>query len=361
MISVARELLYRQEYGQDDANYEGSTLSELQEALFDHPYCDPWPGVGKFRWPTYQVTLGTFLRGINSPESRFGFLSAARRIIDSKADLRWGQDGLGYRRLLHPNGICLFGKWIIDQETEYTGYFAPNSEGVLVARYSTCCTNSKNDKARSLSLVGKLFPTKSVDDPRRMIPANFITQEDLGGSFSRSIKDVELRNAPDTTFYRRGWGAPILLLTGLTFLIADREPAFRQLYEIAELDKPGHEETRSPRFMRLTVANLPNPIDANPLDFRDEIMAQIYDANNVTPQRVLSMEIEVTDQGKTYGPLPLQRRTFKQWRRIGRIEFTAAAASYNGDFVAHFHHPAWRIDERRADTAIRQERQRTKF
>ncbi len=32
------------------------------------------------------------------------------------------------------------------------------------------------------------------------------------------------------------------------------------------------------------------------------------------------------------------------WEGIGEIEFTQAAASYNGDFVIHFHHPKWRDD-----------------
>ena len=38
---------------------------------------------------------------------------AAQRAIDSSADLRWGIDGRGFRRLLHPNGICLTGMWKI--------------------------------------------------------------------------------------------------------------------------------------------------------------------------------------------------------------------------------------------------------
>jgi hypothetical protein len=42
------------------------------------------------------------------------------------------------------------------------------------------------------------------------------------------INDAEVRNAPDTRAWRRGWGAPILLLTSLVFLILDQEPATRQ-------------------------------------------------------------------------------------------------------------------------------------
>jgi hypothetical protein len=32
------------------------------------------------------------------------------------------------------------------------------------------------------------------------------------------------------------------------------------------------------------------------------------------------------------------------WNEIGEIEFAEAVASYNGDFVIHFHHPVWRDD-----------------
>src|SRR5262249_37664086 len=78
------------------------------------------------------------------------------------------------------------------------------------------------------------------------------------------------------------------------------------------------------------------------LDFRDEIMAQIYDPGDPAPKRTLTFHIEVTDEGSTRGPDFLQRRSFANWRRIGRLGFDNAVASYNGDFVIHFNHPTWR-------------------
>ena len=36
--------------------------------------------------------------------------------------------------------------------------------------------------------------------------------------------------------------------------------------------------------------------------------------------------------------------TGQHWTPIGQIVFDDAAASYNGDFVIHFHHPVWRKD-----------------
>src|SRR3954463_11447125 len=68
---------------------------------------------------------------------------AAERTVDSQADLRWGPDRKGFRHLLHPNGVCLTGEWRITAPTEYSGYFATGSSALVVARYSTCCTETR--------------------------------------------------------------------------------------------------------------------------------------------------------------------------------------------------------------------------
>src|SRR5262249_4102591 len=81
------------------------------------------------------------------------------------------------------------------------------------------------------------------------------------------------------------------------------------------------------------------------LDFRDEILQHIFNAGDPTPRRQLNFDIEITDEGQTHGTAALQWRTFSGWRRIGKLSFDNAVASYNGDFVLHYHHPTWR-DER---------------
>jgi hypothetical protein len=322
----------------------GSRFAEVRAALLANAYYLTWGGPGEPPLPVYEVTLGRVLRGVFSPGKRWAFLQAARRTLESRADLRWGPDGRGFRRLLHPNGICLTGTWEIDEApagTAYTGYFRPGSRALIVGRYSTCCTETRSGHYRSLSLVGKLFPTTDRDDPRPYRTANFITQEDLGGARSRRINDAELRNAPNTTPWRRGRALPVLLVTALAFRLVDKQIANRQLYPIAELGHPENEPTKSPEFMRLVVDPSPEPIEGEQLDFRDEILARIYDKGETEPKRVLTFHIEVSDEGRTRGVL-IQRRLIKNWRRIGRINFVEAVASYNGDFVLHFHHPPWR-------------------
>jgi hypothetical protein len=146
---------------------------------------------------------------------------------------------------------------------------------------------------------------------------------------------------------------PVLLVTGAVFQGVDKEPSQRQLYQIAELGKPQGEATRAPEFMRLLVAPEHPRIEGEALDFRDEIMAQIFDNGDPKPKRTLAFNIEVTDEGTTRGLPFFQRRTFKNWRRIGRMVCDNAVASYNGDFVIHFSHPSWRNDRNEPSTVAR--------
>lgn len=337
---------------EEDRAYHGSRFAEVRDAIFANPYQGLWGSEGQLL-PVYKVSLSSFLRGILPLGKQYLFRQAVERTVDSHADLRWGADGKGFRRLLHPNGVCLTGRWEITEETEYSGYFREGSQALLVGRYSTCCTETRRGHTRSLSLVGKLFPTTDANHAEPLRTASFFTQQDIGGDYSNFINDAELRSAPDVTAWRRGGGVPILLITGLVFQRADKEPGQRQLYQIAELGKPENEPTRSPKFMRLLVADKQPKIEGDGLDFRDEVMAQIFDPGDATPKRTLTFNIEVTDEGSMRGPGVFQRVTFKNWRRIGRLVFDNAVISYNGDFVIHFNHPTWRADRNDPATATR--------
>jgi hypothetical protein len=132
----------------------------------------------------------------------------------------------------------------------------------------------------------------------------------------------------------------------------DRQPTVRQLYEIAELGKPGDEPTRTPKYMRLKTAEAHPRSDYS--DFRDEIMAFIYDKGDPNPKRKLVFNIDVTDEASESGPDFFKTRTFSNWNRVGILTFTAAVASVNGDRVIHFHHPTWRSDPNDPSTATRQ-------
>ena len=336
----------------EDRSYRGVCFAEVRKAIFANPYHAVWGGEGQ-RLPVYQASLSSLLRGILPLGKQYLFRQAVERAVDSHADLRWGAEGKGFRRLLHPNGVCLTGRWEITEATEYSGYFRQGSEALLVGRYSTCCTESRRGHTRSLALAGKLFPTTDENHTEPLRTASFFTQQDIGGENTAYINDAELRNAPDVHGWRRGGGVPILLITGIVFQRVDKEPAQRQLYQIAELGKPANEPTRSPKYMRLLVATEQPRIAGNALDFRDEVMAQIFDRGDAAPKRTLTFNIEVTDGGSAHGPGLSQHITFSNWRRIGRLTFDNAVVSYNGDFVIHFNHPTWRSDLNDPSTATR--------
>jgi hypothetical protein len=343
----------------EDRGYKGSRFSDVRDAVFENPYQEVWGADEQVNLPVYKVTLGSFLRGILPFGKQYLFRQAVQRAVDSHADLRWGDDRKGFRRLLHPNGTSLTGLWEITEETGYSGYFRKGSNALTIARYSTCCTETRRGRTRSLSMVGKLFPTTDPGDTRLFQTANFITQQDLGGDHTHYINDAEIRNAPDVRSWRRGLGMPILLITGAVFGRVDKEPTIRQLYQIAELGKPENEPTRCPEFMRLRVAPEQPRIEGEGMDFRDEIMAQIFDKGDATPKRTLTFLIEVTDEGSLHGTPVFQRRTFDNWRLIGKLTFGNAVVSYNSDFVLHFNHPTWRRDKNDPSTGTRANERKT--
>ena len=111
------------------------------------------------------------------------------------------------------------------------------------------------------------------------------------------------------------------------FRRVDQEPTIRQVYPIAQLGKPASEPTRAPAFMQLLVAPGHPVIPGDHLDYRDEIMAQIFDRGDPVPKRTLTFTINVTDEGKTHGTPFRVRRTFGNWRQIGQLVFDNAVAS----------------------------------
>ena len=133
----------------------------------------------------------------------------------------------------------------------------------------------------------------------------------------------------------------------------DQEPTIRQLYPIAELGKRAGDPTRAPAFMQLLVAPGQPVIAGDDLDYRDEVMAHIFDRGDPAPKRRLTFNINVTDDGKTTGSPFRVRRSFRNWQQIGTMVFDNAVISYNGDGVIHFTHPTWRQDRNDASTATR--------
>ncbi len=142
-------------------------------------------------------------------------------------------------------------------------------------------------------------------------------------------------------------------MAGIVFTITDKIANQRQLYEIAELGKPPREPTNSPAYMRLLMTSDTPKVEGDNLDIRDEVLGQMFDKGDPAPKRKLSFHIEVTDDGTEFTLLGFTKRTLKNWRRVGLLSFDNAVASFNGDHVVHFHHPAWRDDRNDPSTVKR--------
>jgi len=340
-------------FNDEDRRYAGSRYRDVVDALFANSYQAVWGRPGEPPLPQLEQTIATVFGGLLRGARPKRFENASARTVDSAADLRWGADGKGFARLLHPNGVCLTGRWEITEDSPYSGYFARGRSALVVGRYSSGAGGTKRGNIRSLALVGKLFPTLDPEHATPLRTANFITQEDIGGARSRSINEAELRNAPDVTVFRRGPAGALLIKVATVFRRVDQEPTVRQLYQIAELGKPASEPTRAPAYMRLRVADGQPVIPGDDLDVRDEVMAQIFDAGDPAPKRTLTFTIDVTDDGHRRGTPFRLRRTFTNWRTVGRIVFDNAVISHNGDAVIHFTHPTWRKDRNDPATATR--------
>ena len=338
----------------EDLEYRGSRFREVKAAVFANPYQKVWGAPGEPAFPNFRVTNRSVYAGSLPGGRPPQFRLASIRALDSAADLRWGEDRRGFRRLVRPNGVCVTGTWEVTGDNPHSGYFKKGSRGLVVARISTGVSRTLRGARRSFGLVLKLYPTVDEDHPEPLRTANVILADDLGGSTAPHLTGVELTNAPHVTGLNRGNEIPILLKEGLVFALIDRTPAVRQVYPIAELGKAPGETTRAPEFLRLKASPGQPAIDE--ADVRDEVLAHIFDKGNPTPRRTLSFDISVSDRGKRSGLAALprgQRQTVLDWQTIGEVRFTDGVASYNGDFVIHFRHPGWRKDRNDPDSAVR--------
>ena len=341
-----------QEVTEEDRTYHGSRFRDVKEAIFANPYQKVWGAPGQPALPEYRVTNRSVYSGSLPGGRPPQFKLASIRTIDSVADLRWGEDGRGFRRFVRPHGVCVTGTWEITEDNPYSGYFRKGSRGLVIARISLAVTWTLAGRRNSYGLVFKLYPTLDENHEEPLRPANIFLADDLGGATPSPLTTVELTNAPHVTGWNRGTQLPVLLLEGLVFTLIDASPSIRQVYTIAELGKAPDEPTRAPAFLRLK-ASPGQPVIAED-DVRHEVLAHIFDRGNPEPQRALSFDVAVSDAGKRLNLGLFQKQTVKDWRTIGKVTFNNGVASYNGDFVIHFHHPGWRKDKNDPSSALRQ-------
>jgi len=353
-IPAPTEIFGEQGVTAEDLEYRGSRFSETKAAIFANPYQKVWGGPGEPALPRYKVTNRSVWSGSLPGGRPPRFKLASIRSLDSPADLRWGEDGRGFRRLVRPHAVCVTGRWEVTAESPYTGYFRQGSRGLVIARISAGVYRGLRGIRRSFGMALKLYPTADEHHDRPLRTANAILADDLGGGTGRHVTEVELTNAPQVTGLNRGPEIPVLLEEALVFALVDRAPTMRQVYPIAELGKAPDEPTKAPEFMRLRAAPGTPAIDEE--DVRDQVLAHLFDRGDPTPRRTLAFDLSVSDRGKRSGLALLprgQRRTITDWKPLGTVRFDDGVASYNGDFVVHFQHPGWRKDRNDPETAVR--------
>jgi hypothetical protein len=340
-----------QEMTAEDRSYRGSTYAEVRKALYANPYRGGTSGQEPGPLPMFKSTIRNVFRGVLFGEDKFWQASA--RVLDSRADLRWGPDGKGWRRIIAPNGICVLGTWEITEDNPYTGYFAKGSKGLTIGRFSNDGNETRRGQRRSISLGMKIYPTTDAGHTEPLIPASVIVQEDLGGMWTDYMNDAELVNVPSVHVYRRGIYLLIMLRAAVTFARLDKVTDSRQAYQVAELGKPADVPTNAPEHMLLKMAPGQRRIEGRALDFRDEIYAHIFNRDDTHPTGAMEFDISVSSYGRKKGIDGISRITVDDWQRIGRLRFTEAVASYNGDHVIQFHHPGWRHDRNDPGSAVR--------
>lgn len=336
----------------EDAAYAGSHFREVRDALFANPYQKVWGGPGEPALPVYRVTTRSAWAGSLPFGRPPQFRLASIRTLDSAVDLRWGEDGRGFRRLVRPHGVCVTGVWEIAADNPYSGYFRNGSRGLVIARISAGLSMALRGLRRSYGMALKLYPTVDESHEDLLRPANVFLADDLGGTPASRLTGVSLTNAPNVTGWNRGNEIPVLLKEGMVFELVDRKASMRQVYPIAELGKPPGEPTRAPQFLRLQAS--PGQPTVEEDDIRNEVLGHLFDKGNPAPQRQLYFDISVSDFGKRSGFGLFQRQAVMNWQTIGQLTLSNGVASYNGDFVIHFRHPAWRKDRNDPGTAVRE-------
>jgi hypothetical protein len=340
-----------QETTAEDRSYRGSRYAEVREALYANPYRGGASGQEPGPLPMFKSTIRNAWRGVLFGENKFRQASA--RVLDSRADLRWGPDGKGWRRIIAPNGICVLGTWEITEDNPYTGYFAKGSKGLTIGRFSNDGNETRRGQRRSISLGMKVYPTTDPDHAEPLIPASVIVQEDLGGMWTDYMNDAELVNAPSVHAYRRGIYFLVMLRASMIFPRLDKVSDSRQAYDVAELAKPAGVHTNAPEHMLLKMAPGQRRIEGRKLDFRDEIYAHMFNPGDTQPTGAMEFDISVSSHSRRTGIPGISRITVDDWQRIGRLRFTEAVASYNADHVIQFHHPGWRDDRNDSSSAVR--------
>lgn len=287
------------------AEYQGSSFSAVWTQVTSDAYENP----------SNRISYSSLFKYFENKIKK-----AANRTLNDRSDIL-----PEFRKLAHPNGICLAGKWMMTEDNPYGGYFKKGSEALIIGRASTAMNGTKRGELRAMALAGKIFPT--LNENETVKTASFFLVDDLGGTKLAHWSDAQMTNEPKTSktiavlsniFYA--------LKLAITFGKADSKPGMRQVYMISELGGESASQVRTPQWM-MVQAKPGQSVDE--ADFRDELNMDNYPNG-------LALNVYAGDSKDKQG-----RVNFK---KIGEIQFTESVVSNSCDHRLHFHHPKWRSD-----------------
>jgi len=289
------------------AAYDGTSVDEVWSILSSDTY----------EKPHYQVTLGSMFNfGVSYIKM------AADRTLSDQDDLL-----PRFTKLVHPNGVCLKGDWVMDGSSPYTGYFAAGSHGLVIARASTALSDTERSTYRAFGMSVKVYPTLSPSETVKT--ANFFAIDDLGGLKTEHFLDTTLTNEPAVSVRPSSvLVAPVGAAVAAAFAKADINPGIRQLYPVSELSLAPGAVARTPKWLKLSATPGQGRLDV--ADFRDE-----FDLGAV-PGGQISFDVAVASERDSRG--------LKNWVTIGHVLFTDSVVSDSCDHRLHFHHPKFRND-----------------
>lgn len=285
------------------AEYEGNSFSSIWQQVASDEYV----------LPRNEISFGYILNwGINE------IRASAKRTLSDHSDIL-----PQFTKLVHPNGVCLSGKWRIITDNPYGGHFKQGSEAFIITRASVAFNKTTRGHQRAFGFAGKLFPTTDSDDVVKT--ANFFLIDNLGGTRAEHYTGVAMTNEPDSSITLAVIRHLIYSIKlAVTFGMADSNPGIRQLYEVSYLGEANTSTVRTPRWMRVQALQGQT---ANAADFRDELNVDAHGGE-------IKFSISVASSQDTHGR--------KNWTEIGEIILDASVVSNSCDHRLHFHHPKWK-------------------
>tara|TARA_Y100000768_G_scaffold388410_1_gene384205 strand:+ start:4402 stop:5325 length:924 start_codon:yes stop_codon:yes gene_type:complete len=285
------------------------SFSKVRTAVFTKPLA------------TLPQVDGISLKGIiNAFIAHKGKIVAdSRSIFQSESDFRAESV-----KLLHPRGVCSYGKWVIDEENKFTGLFEKGTEVPVIVRFSSGTATSAKEKKSTERIFGiaiKVFPSQDAHED--VVSTNIIGLDQYGFEASkRRSFFFEDKNKKPVYFTNVAPAKSFIGKTLAKFFDRFDKPNFARLvYKTAQIDQYNRivDKFKSPYEVRF-VPSIEMPLISK-YDFRQELLS----LNNLKPIK-LDIWAYRDENSRLYN------------KKIGKIILDKSVVSNACDKTLHFHH-----------------------